>query len=381
MPIVNVAKMYSRVPMLLILCMLSGFKLLEAQTQEKKPAPATAAAATDQQKPPAAKGKASKAAQEEVIPPAAPGALFPAVVARVNGKAILGRDLEQRVLSELAPIGNPKWESLREDYRQELVDESLAALIGNELIYQKATEAGTEVTLAEVQAEFDRFAKGFSSDGEMNLALANRGLDRVSFTRELRKSLLVAKYIDENITKKVAVTPAEVSKYYNENTEEFRHPDMIRTSHILIPVPQSATAEQERSARERAGTILARLKKGEDFAKLAREYSTDATASQGGDVGYTPRGQLVAEYENAAFKMEPGQISDLIRTQFGFHIIKLTEKKNAGLASLTEVQKELAEFLKNQKSESELGKLVEQMRGQAEIVAYIPVGKSAPPQP
>jgi len=355
-----------------------------AQTDPKKPAvpppqtkkaPAPAPAPGKKAEPPA------PAPADEVIPPASPDALFPAVVARVNARAILGRDLEQRIQTQLAPMGNPKWTNLREEYRQELVEQSLGELVGAELIYQKAVASGVKATEAEVAAEFTRFSKTFSSDADLNLALASRGLDRTGLNRELEKSLTISKYIQDTVVKKIAVAPAELSQYYQQHTEEFRHPDLVRTSHILITVPDGATPEQEKLARQRAESVLARAKKGEDFAKLAKEYSTDASASQGGDIGLMPRDQLAPEYEDAAFTLPVGAISNLVRTQFGFHIIKVTEKQKAGLATLEQVNTELTQFLKNQKAQAELGKLVNQLSSSAKIVSYLQTGSVAPTAP
>jgi peptidyl-prolyl cis-trans isomerase C len=302
-------------------------------------------------------------------------------VARVNGKAILGRDLEQRVQAELTPIGNPKWDSLREEFRQELISQSLGALIGTELVYQKAQAGGLKASEPEVQAEFAKLAKNFGGDAEMNVALANRGIDRAGLSRELEKSLTVAKFIQETIARKITITPAELSQYYEKHTEEFRHPDLVRTSHILILVKTGATQEQESMAKQRAEALLTRVKKGEDFAKLAKENSMDpASASQGGDVGLVPKGQLAREYEEVAFSLPPGGISDVVRTQFGFHIIKVTDKKNAGLATLDEARAELTQFLKRQKTDQDLAKLVNELRTQAKISVYLtgPATASSP---
>jgi peptidyl-prolyl cis-trans isomerase C len=302
-------------------------------------------------------------------------------VARVNGKAILGRDLEQRIQAELAPIGNPKWDNLREEYQQELIGKSLGALIGSELVYQKAQAGGIKVSEPEIQAEFAKLAKNFGGDAEMNVALANRGLDRVGLTRELQKSLTVTKFIQETIAKKITITPAELSQYYEQHKEEFQHPDLVRTSHILILVKAGATQEQETMAKQRAEELLARVKKGEDFAKLAKENSMDpASASQGGDVGLVPKGQLTPEYEEVAFSLPPGGISNVVRSQFGFHIIKVTDKKKEGLATLDESRAELTEFLKRQKTDQELSKLVTELRTQAKINVYLtgPVTASSP---
>ena len=326
---------------------------------------------------PAAKPADALAGQEEQIPPARPGAIFPAVVARVNGRAILGRDLEQRVRAQLAPIGNPVWKDLREDYRLELTSNALGSALAEELIYQKAIAAGVKVPAADVQAEFAKAAKSFANDAAVNVALAERGLDRASLTKEMERNLVIGKYINDNVTSKITVTPEEAAEYYKSHTDEFRHPDMVRTSHILIMVTAGATAEQDRLARQRAEAILDRARKGEDFAKLAQETSMDSSASQGGDIGYVTPGQVDPAYQAAAFSLAVGALSDPVRSRVGYHIIKVTDKKKEGIATLDDSRAQLTEFLKNQKSDRQLQQLVEQLRKEAKIEILITAG--APP--
>jgi peptidyl-prolyl cis-trans isomerase C len=340
-------------------------------TQEKPPAQESKQQATPAQKPPV-----KEAPAEEKIPPAGPNAMFPSVVARVNGKPLLGRDLEQRIREELLGIGSPSWQNLRDDYRKELVNRHLTSLVGTELLYQNATAMGVQATDAEVQAEFDKVAKSSGSDAAFNTELASRGMERADLRKEIEKTLVVNKFIQENIDKKIVVAPAEVSDYYAKHPDEFKHGDIIRTSHILIAVPQNATAEQETAARQRAEALLLRVRKGEDFAKLARESSMDDSASLGGDIGYTEKGQLDPAYENAAWSLAVGQASGLIRTSFGYHIIKVTDKKKAGQATLEEVRTQLTNFLKDQKRASELDNLVKDLRQKAKITFSIPAASN-----
>ncbi len=329
----------------------------------------------------AAKPGGAAAAASDEIPPAAPDDLFPALVARVNSKPILGHELEQRVRSELNAIGNPAWKNLREDYRLELTSQSLGSLIATELLYQKAVAAGIVVSASDVQAEFTKVQKSFATDAEMNVALANRGSDRAGLMKNLERTLTVTRFIDENVSKKVSATAEEAAEYYKAHTDEFRHPDMIRTSHILIMVPEGATAEQDRLARQRAEALSARARKGDDFAKLARENSMDPSASQGGDIGMVPRGQLDAAYEAAAFELPVGEISEPVRSRFGYHIIKVTEKKKAGLATFEEAREDLIRFLKNQEIQLQVEQLVDQLRKAANLEIYIPVNASSETTP
>ncbi len=366
-------KVLSRSLNAIVLILFVTAACLQAQSGGQKVPPKAPAPA------PAQAQKESAKETEEVIPPAAPDALFPAVVARVNGKAILGRDLEQKILAELSNIGNPAWKNLREDYRQELTSQSLGFLVDSELLYQKATESGLKATDAEVQAEFARVAKSFSSDAEMNAQLASRGMDRAALNKELSRSLVVSKFIEETIAKKIVISPADVQQYYSTHTDEFRHPELVRTSHILILVPAGATADQDNAAKQRADALLQRAKKGEDFAKLAKENSMDGSASQGGDIGFVPKGQVAPEYEQAAFSLPTGSVSDVVRTQFGYHIIKVTDKKPEGVSALDEVRADLNEFLKNQKVLGEVSKYVADLGAKAKIEIFIQLAAAKPP--
>ncbi len=340
-------------------------------------------AAKSQKAPPKASSPAPAAAEtpqaktdDEAIPEASPGAIFPAVVARVGGKPIFGRDLETYVRRELISIGSPEWKNLREDFRGQLTLDGINQLINSKLLYQKALASGIKVTDAEVQAELEKITKTFKSDAEMNAALASQMTDRATLEKDLYQSLAVARYINETLEKKITVTPDELTKFYTANPTEFHHPDLVRTSHILIP--GGGTAEQAAQAKQRAESILARAKKGEDFAKLAKEYSVDSSASQGGDIGFSSRDNLVAEYADAAFSLPVGGVA-LAKSQSGYHVIKVTDKKGAGLSTLEEATPQLTEFLKNQKGQAELTKLLNQLRDQANIEILIPAGQPLKP--
>ena len=320
-----------------------------------------------------AQPKEAKAPDDDAVPQAAPNALFPAVVAQVNGKPILGKDLEQLIRSQLADIGSPEWKNLKEEYQGELVMNGLSTLINSKLIYLKAIGAGLKATDADVQAEMQKIAKQFKSDAEMNVALASQGTDRAAVEKDLYRTIVIEKFIDENINKKTSVTPEDVTKYYSGHPSEFQHPDIVRTSHILI-TPAGDTEEQNKLAKDRAEGLLARVKKGEDFAKLARENSMDGSASQGGDIGFASKESLTPEYAEAAFSLPMGGIR-LIKSQYGYHIVKVTDKKKEGLSTQEEVKDQLMAFLKNQKAQTEMTKLLNDLRNQAKVDILIPAGQ------
>jgi peptidyl-prolyl cis-trans isomerase D len=155
--------------------------------------------------------------------------------------------------------------------------------------------------------------------------------------------------IDEaQARQKVAVTPTDVQNHYNENIQQFQSPEQVRASHILLKTEN----KDEAAVRKQAEDILQQVKAGADFAALAKKYSEDdASKATGGDLDYFGRGRMVPEFENAAFAMQPGQISELVKTQYGFHIIKVVDKKPGSTRSLDEVRPQITEQLQSQKSQ------------------------------
>jgi peptidyl-prolyl cis-trans isomerase D len=159
----------------------------------------------------------------------------------------------------------------------------------------------------------------------------------------------------------------EVNDYYTRHLETFQSPEQVRARHILFKVASSASAEQEAQARTRAEEALAALRNGEDFATLAKQHSEDtATAEQGGDLGYFPRGQMVAPFEEAAFSLPVGQLSDLIRTPFGWHILRVEDKREAETKPLAEVAPEIMDKIREDKARDAAVTFVDDLLGAIE---------------
>jgi peptidyl-prolyl cis-trans isomerase C len=319
--------------------------------------------------------KAQTDSPEAAAPAAAatePNAIFPPVVAKVNGEEIPGRDLEDLIHQELSTIGNPAWKDLREDYRNQLTLSGLTQLINSLMLYQKAVASGIAVTESEVEAAIKTMADTFNSDAEMNAYLASRNMDRALLEKDLNKRLAVEKYIDEAINNKVTVEPEEAAEYYSSHPSEFQHSDIVRISHILLPAGNAD--QQDALAKQRAESLLERIRKGEDFAKLAKEYSTDASAAQGGDLGFSEKESMIPEFADAAFSLPVGSVR-LVKTDYGYHIIKVTDRKEEGLSTLEEVRPQLIAFLKRRKAQEELVKLINALRNEGTVEVLIPAGQ------
>jgi peptidyl-prolyl cis-trans isomerase D len=152
--------------------------------------------------------------------------------------------------------------------------------------------------------------------------------------------------IDPNAFKgDVSVTDRQVEDYYEENREMFKQKKEVRARHILFKLDQNASVEEEEKVREKASGVLEKARGGDDFANLAKKYSEGPTAPKGGDLGYFSRGRMAKSFEEASFKMKKGEISELVRTRFGYHIIKVEDVKEARAKTLEEVQGEIKKTL------------------------------------
>jgi peptidyl-prolyl cis-trans isomerase D len=158
---------------------------------------------------------------------------------------------------------------------------------------------------------------------------------------------------------KATVTGQQIERAYNDNIQQYSTPEQVRASHILI---KSSGAEDDGAAKKKAEALLAQVKAGGDFAELAKKNSQDeASAAKGGDLDFFPRGQMVPEFDQVAFSMQPGQISDLVKTQFGYHIIKVTDKRPATTKTLAEVRSQIEDQLKYEQAQSAAQKQAEEV--------------------
>ncbi len=146
----------------------------------------------------------------------------------------------------------------------------------------------------------------------------------------MRNEYLARTYVQKEVLGKINLTEKDYEAYYNEHKKEFENPEMVRARHILIAVKPNATEEEKKAALKKAEEILAKAKQGEDFAKLASEYSDDpGSKAKGGDLGFFTQGSMVGKFEQTAFALKPGEISPVVETEFGYHIIKVEERKAA----------------------------------------------------
>ncbi|OGL39937.1 MAG: hypothetical protein A3C43_00345 [Candidatus Schekmanbacteria bacterium RIFCSPHIGHO2_02_FULL_38_11] len=195
---------------------------------------------------------------------------------------------------------------------------------------------------------------------------------------DITNQILSQELVKEEILKKNNISDEEIKKYYGNNVDKYREPESVKASHILIKVDEDAGEEARSKSEAKAKEILEKAKKGEDFAALAKEFSEDtATGKRGGDLGFFNKGRMVKEFNDVAFKLKPGEISDIVKTRFGYHIIKVEGKKKEHQKALTEVKSQIKETLSREALRKKLDEYTKKLYEESKVVMHPELLKAA----
>jgi len=266
-------------------------------------------------------------------------------VAKV-GKAVITRGELQQAMKVLA---SQQGGEIPAEALKQMEPNTLEQLIAAEILYQAGQKL--EIKDLDKQVEF-RVAQGkgkFGSMAEYETALKSSGMTEPELITLIRKDVIINNLVEKEIISKISITEADAKKFYDENGAQFKKDAQVKASHILIGVDATASAEDKKKAKEQAEGLLKEIKAGKDFAELAKANSTCPSKTQGGDLGFFGKGQMVKAFEDAAFGLKKDEVSGVVETQFGYHIIKLTDRKEAETVPFEEVKEKIVNFLKNQK--------------------------------
>lgn len=269
-----------------------------------------------------------------------------AVVVTVNGtpikEAAVAAELEKRIeamKSRMQP-GQEMPEAQKQQMRMGIVD----MLVQQEILKQKLAAKNITVSEEEVMAKIEEIAKANDQTmDEVKAEIAQYGMTFEDLLEQIRPQVEMAKLADASMDDPKLVEEAKA--FYAENPSYFVIPEEVRASHVLIKVEPTATDEEKAAAKAKAEEVLAKAKAGEDFATLAKEYSDDPGSKDTGGEYTFGRGKMVKPFEDTAFALEPGQVSDLVETQFGYHIIKLSEKTEGGTQPFDEAKEKIVSYL------------------------------------
>jgi peptidyl-prolyl cis-trans isomerase C len=303
-------------------------------------------------------------------PPAQAGtatgpAEFPDVVARVNGAEITKKALLNR--AEALRNQMPALEIGADFYQRVLAD-----MVSGELLYQSVEQKGLAPTDAEVDSELQSQKGRLGGEAEFQKALDSQGITVDELRVELKKEIAIQNLVEKQIMPTITVTEEEKHKFYDENSAQMKRPPQFRVAHILIGIDAKATEEQKAEAKKKATAIHGMIEAGQDFAELAKKNSDDPGSKEnGGELPWMSPGQTVPEFEAAARALKPGELSGVVETKFGYHIIRMKETREAGVIPYEEVQDRIDQFLKRKSLQEKIEGELQTLRAQGKVEVFI----------
>jgi peptidyl-prolyl cis-trans isomerase C len=282
-------------------------------------------------------------------------------VARVNGIDIDAGELRRAEKVLL------RGQTVPADKQADLDKQAVDQLISAELLYQAAAKLEIKDLDKQLDAKLAQGKARFKDEQEFKKAIKDLDMDEKDLREYTRRDLLISNFIETKFVSKTVVTEAEARAFYDKNPDKFKQDETVKASHILIGVDVKASADDRKKAREKADKLHKELAGGADFVTLAKGNSTCPSSQQGGDLGFFGKGQMVPAFEKAAFALKPGEISSVVETQFGYHVIKVAEKKPASTIAFKDVKTKIEEYLKGQKVNEAIQKHLADARKSAKI--------------
>lgn len=291
-------------------------------------------------------------------------------VAIVNGSAIAREEFDrelsqvkQRISQQGLKFSSPKFEGIR--------NEILDNLINLELLFQESLNNGIKVEKEAIDSQIKSLKQKFSNDTEFEKLLSELKVSEQALKIQIKKRIAIQELIETQIVQKIKIPDEESKIFYDTYPKLFKQPEQIKASHILIKVEPDADEIKKSEAKQKIKKIQQELKKGRDFAALAKEFSEGPSKTKGGDLGYFQQGRMVKPFEDVAFALKTEEVSDIVETQFGYHIIKVVDKKPEKTIPYEDIKNDLAQHLKQEKTKEELNEYIQKLREKSKIEKFL----------
>ncbi len=288
----------------------------------------------------------------------------------VNGTVISVSELDNEVNQAKRRMAQ-QGQMVKEADTAKLRGQILDRLIEQKLLYAQSKKEGIQISDKTIDEHIAKLQARFPSKEAFDKALKQMNLTEADLKEKTREGMAIQELINRDVAGKITISDDEVEKFYKSHPEFFKQPEQVKASHILIKSGAKDDHAKKDAAKKKIEDILKKVKNGEDFAELAKKYSEGPSSKQGGDLGYFGRGQMVKPFEDAAFALKPGQVSDIVQTRFGYHLIKVTDKKAAGTVPFKDVKEKIRGYLKQQKINSALEAYIKKLKDGAKIEKFI----------
>lgn len=282
------------------------------------------------------------------------------IIAFVNTLPVTAREL--RVFTTVyAPVN---LDSLRDPhFNLELLD----GMVDRTVLWQEAKALGLEVSDSTSNWFIRRFAQSMGGDEQLNASLAELNITRAEMDQMIRRDLLVRTLIEQEVTAEITVTDADCRAYFDANPSEFAPHDSVRAQHIFVRAPKESSEAEREAKREKISEARARIQNGVDFAVVASDVSEGPRAPNGGDIGFFAHRDMVPAFSDAAFALEVGEVSDIVETDFGYHLIKVTDRRKGVARSFDEVREDLKRQLQSRAATTAIENHLQRLRAVAII--------------
>lgn len=290
--------------------------------------------------------------------------------ADVNGTSITMLTLNTEYRQVLKQQGLSE-DSVPSDQAEAFKKEILDSLINQELLYQECVKNDIVVDEETVKTTSLKAKESFDNEEAFLNALKDANMQEKDLTNRIRKTIAINQLVEDEISKQVVVTDDEAKDYYDTHPELFKRTEKVRASHILVKVDEEDGEAKIVAAREKIKEYKRRISAGEDFAQLAKENSDCPSSANGGELGYFERGKMVKEFEDAAFSLATGDVSDIVRTDFGYHLIKVTDRVEPGVIAYETVEEELRDFMYRQRVQEGVSTLLDTLKNGSDIEIYL----------
>lgn len=306
-----------------------------------------------------------------------------AVVAVVNDEEITEQEVLEQIDKMLVAAGQPLPEQVKANARAKLYQQALDQMVTLMLLKEEAAKHKVTVSEEEVDEQLNELKANTPTEEQFIQALQMSGFTLESLKEEIRERLVLTKVIDAQSEALNPVTEEEIKSFYEENKDQMKQEETVEASHILLRSAPNATDEEKEEVKKQLQTIREEIVGNKmTFEEAAKKHSEDpGSGQQGGDLGEFTRGQMVPQFEQVAFALKPGEISEVFDTQFGYHIIKVDEHNEAKEMTLEEARPRIEEFLELQSKQEYLKKLKEDAKIETKMTQEQWQAKYQPEQP
>ncbi len=295
------------------------------------------------------------------------------VVVRVNGQDITRGEIDEMMNQTLQRVAGRVPPDKLQQLRVQMYENIKEQLITKKLLDAAIAKSDVTVSDAEVQEAIDKIKANVPPGKTLEEALAASGTTLEKLTANIKEQLKTQKFLESKVKDIPDATEAEAKEFYDSHPDDFKKPETVTASHILIKFDENDTDETKAAKKAKLEKIRADIIAGSNtFAEAATEYSDCPSKVRGGELGTFGKGQMVPQFEVAAFSQEVDEVGDVIETQFGYHIIKVTEHQQAGTVSFDEAKDQIISYLTNKKKQEAISKYIKSLRDSATIEVVAP---------